>query len=214
MLGLCSKSEKPQTKSCIMLVSCTCFMVWDLFAQQTGESTTVCGVVATGLLWLTHFKWDLEGVKGRDCIRSGDTAPKATPAIWVACFKQSSITVAFKKMKHSSQLHPEKSKSTYAFPRLGTLSVMFLVIFIYQNSGMMGNLSFHSMHLGLSSEAKYPPLGGAQWRGEQECSRDGSSERVFTVMRSRQEELWAAIVVHRFALDSCLTPAGYSPMNI
>lgn len=28
---------------------------------------------------------------------------------------------------------------------------------------MMGNLSFHSMHLKVSSEAQYPPLGGAQW---------------------------------------------------
>ena len=57
-------------------------------------------------------------------------------------------------------------------------------------------------------------LGGARRSGEQECRRDGSSESVFTVMRSRQEELCAAIVVHRFALDSCLTPAGYRPMNI
>lgn len=46
---------------------------------------------------------------------------------------------------------------------------MFLVIFTYQNSETMGNLSSHSVHLGLSSEAKYPPLGGAQWSGEQEC---------------------------------------------
>lgn len=66
---------------------------------------------------------------------------------------------------------------------------MFLVIFIYKNSEIMGHLSFHSMHLGLSSDAKYPQLGRAQWSGEQECSRDGSSESVFTVIGSRQEEL-------------------------
>lgn len=91
---------------------------------------------------------------------------------------------------------------------------MSVVISIYQKSEMMGNLSFHSMHLGLSSVAKHPSLGRARGSGKLECRRDGSSESVLTVMRSRQEELRAAIVVHRFALDSRLTPAGYRPMNI
>lgn len=57
----------------------------------------------------------------------------------------------------------------------------------------------------------FSPLGGAQWSGEQECRRVGSSKSVLALMRSRQEEPRAAVVVHRFALDS---PAGYRPMNI
>lgn len=75
----------------LMLISCTCFMVWAILAQQAGESTTIRVAEATGLLWLTHFKWDLLGLKDREWIRSGDTAPKATPVTWVACFKWSSF---------------------------------------------------------------------------------------------------------------------------
>lgn len=57
----------------------------------------------------------------------------------------------------------------------------------------------------------FSPLGGAQWSGQQECRRGGSSKSVLAVMRSRQEEPRAAVVVHRFALDS---PVGYRAMNI
>lgn len=93
--GVCSKSGKPQSKSRIMLLYLHVSWFEIILAQQTGESSTAYDVVATGLLWLTHFKWDLVGLKDRKCIRTGDMGPKPTPVIWVACFKQSSFKVTF-----------------------------------------------------------------------------------------------------------------------
>ncbi len=73
-----------------------------------------------------------------------------------------------KKNNHSGHYNPGKSKS-----------VMHVSgDFYLPNSEKMGNLSLQSMHLDMSLEAKYPLLGGAQWSGEQECRRVGSSESV------------------------------------
>ena len=70
--------------------------------------------------------------------------------------QRSSHFQSCEKSERCGQFSPEKSKST--------LSSEFLVSFIYQNSDKTGHLSFHSMHLGLTSEAKYPPLGRAESR--------------------------------------------------
>lgn len=53
------------------------------------------------------------------------------------------------------------------------------------------------MHVSLQSNIR--------WSAAQECVRD---ESAFTVMRSRLEELWAAIVVHRSSSDSRSHPCG------
>lgn len=166
-----------------------------ILAQQTGESSTVYDVVATGLLWLIHFKQDLVGLKVCKYIRTGDTGSKPTPVIWVACFKQSSFNVIF-------NLHSARKIITAASYILRNLNLPFHSCFWSSSlTNRVGWWEICVCILCLSSETKYRPLGGAQWSGEQECRRDGSSKTVFTVMRSRQEELWAAAVAHRFALD-------------